>query len=106
MEWIHFEDGKTVGTTGSEGGVILRDEECIDGARITLEQDTHMGVPFAITCGVYSWLVHVRFIADMPTAEDAYDKMKLGLEDVLASLASEEPDVIDTAVQDFTDRYP
>ena len=44
--------------------------------------------------------------ADMPTAEDAYDKMKLGLEDVLTSLRSEEADVIDTAIQDFMERYP
>ena len=60
MEWITYEDGKTIGSTGSEGGVILRDEECPDGARITLEEETHMGVPFAITCGVYGWLVHTR----------------------------------------------
>jgi hypothetical protein len=106
MEWIQYEDGKTVGTTGSEGGVILRDEECPDGARITLEEGTQMGVPFAITCGVYGWMVHTRFIADQPTAEDAYDKMKLGLEDVLAALQSEEADVIDTAIQDFAERYP
>lgn len=106
MEWITYEDGKTIGSTGSEGGVILRDEECPDGARITLEEETHMGVPFAITCGVYGWLVHTRFIADKPTAEDAYDKMKLGLEDVITSLGTEEADVIDTAIQDFMDRYP
>lgn len=106
MDWLNYEDGKTIGTTGSEGGVILRDEECPNGARITLEEETHMGVPFAITCGVYGWMVHTRFIADMPTAVDAYDKMKLGLEDVLASLESEEADVIETAMQDFADRYP
>ena len=106
MEWYPYEDGKTVGTTGSEGGVIIRDEECPDGARITLEQETHMQVPFAITCGVYGWLVHTRFIADQPTAEQTYENMKLGLEDILTLLSSDDADVIDTAVQDFTERYP
>jgi hypothetical protein len=106
MEWIAFEDGKTIGTTGSEGGVIRRDEECPNGARITLEEGTLMQVPFAITCGVYGWLVHTRFIADQPTAENAYDNMKLGLEDILTLLERDDPDMLDIAIQDFMERYP
>lgn len=56
--WIPFENGTTVGTTGSEGGTILRDELHPDGARITLERTASQ---FAITCGVYGWMVHTRF---------------------------------------------
>jgi len=45
-----FEDGATLGQKGSESGVILRDEEHPQEARITLERDTRTA-PFAITCG-------------------------------------------------------
>ena len=35
--WFQFEEGHSIGQTGSEDGVILRDEEHVDGARVTLE---------------------------------------------------------------------
>ena len=38
--WHQFEDGATLGQKGSESGVILRDEEHPQEARITLERDT------------------------------------------------------------------
>ena len=58
-DWLPFENGTTIGATGSEGGVILRDELHPHGARITLEQ-TSTG--FAITCGIYGWMVHTRVL--------------------------------------------
>lgn len=51
-DWIAFENGTTVGATGSEGGTILWDDLHPDGARITLERTASR---FAITCGVYGW---------------------------------------------------
>ena len=41
----------------SEGGVILRELEHPDGARIALERGGAVS-PFAITCGIYGWMVH------------------------------------------------
>jgi hypothetical protein len=36
--WTAFEDGGSIGETGGEGGVVLRDDEHPWGARITLER--------------------------------------------------------------------
>jgi hypothetical protein len=34
MSWYVFDDGKTIGLIGSESGVVMRDEEHGDGARL------------------------------------------------------------------------
>jgi hypothetical protein len=60
--WHQFEDGATLGQKGSESGVILRDEEHPQEARITLERDTRTA-PFAITCGIYGCMLHTRFFS-------------------------------------------
>ena len=65
MKWMPLE---TIGTTGSEGGVILRDEEA-DGCRITLER---LSDRFAITCGIAGAFVHTAFCG----SESVYDSMK------------------------------
>jgi hypothetical protein len=89
-DWIAFENGTTVGATGSEGGTILRDELQPDGARITVER-TASG--FAITCGVYGWMVHTRFFASEREAVVAYEEMKPALAEILARLPAEDDDV-------------
>lgn len=105
--WHPYEDGKTIGTRASEGGTIIRDEEHADGARITLERDTLHKVPFAITCGIYNWMVHTRFFADEPTALDAYDEMKNSLASILAMLVGKiDGDMVSEAIDDFVERYP
>ena len=58
--WHPFEDGASIGQAGSEGGVIVRDDEHPWGARITLERDGGFA-PFALTCGIYGWMVHTRW---------------------------------------------
>ena len=57
MVWVAVENGATIGTLGSEGGVIERDEEHADGARITIEQGGTIA-PYSITCGIYGWMFH------------------------------------------------
>ena len=65
-EWQPFHAGKTCGEIGTEAGVILRDEEHVEGARITLERVERRRrfrrpvVRYAITCGIYDWMVHTR----------------------------------------------
>ncbi len=54
MQWNPLD---TVGETGSEGGVILRDLECA-GCRITLEQCAGF---CAITCGIGGAFCHTAF---------------------------------------------
>ena len=96
-DWISFENGSTIGTTGSEGGAILRDELHPEGARITLER-TATG--FAITCGIYGWMVHTRFFATESESVAAYEEMKPALAEILVRLPAED------AIDDFLRRFP
>jgi hypothetical protein len=82
--WQSFDKGRTIGATGSESGIILLDEEHADGARITLERDGH--TPFAITCGIYGWMVHTRFFDNEEDAGRAYEYMKQALNSIIQSI--------------------
>lgn len=80
--WHASEDGATLGQMGSEEGIVVRDEEHSLGARITLERDARIA-PFAITCGVYGWMMHTRFFSSDAEAETQYDLMKDSLSALL-----------------------
>jgi hypothetical protein len=45
--WTKFEEGQTIGQKGSEGGIILVDEEIRSSARITLEEEGDIA-PYSI----------------------------------------------------------
>ncbi len=49
MGWIEYNEGKTIGTKGSEDGIIIKDEEYQESCAITLER-TERG--YAITCSI------------------------------------------------------
>lgn len=109
MNWQPFEEGRTVGHTGSEGGIIAHDEEHPGGARITLERGC-LRAPFAITCGVYGWMVHTRFLADDETAQHAYSQMKTALSRIVDLLPDEnaadaDTDSLTNAITAFTERF-
>ncbi|MFN8448181.1 MAG: hypothetical protein U0521_06235 [Anaerolineae bacterium] len=84
-DWKPFEDGATIGIKGAEGGTISADEQHDGGARITLERDC-LRAPFAITCVIYGWAYHTRFLADEPTAKQSYDDMKAALVEIVRLL--------------------
>jgi hypothetical protein len=93
MSWISFDNGASIGQRGSENGIILRDEEHVDGARITLERDGHIA-PFSITCGIYGWMVHTCFFATQEEAELEYERMKDELAKILDIIPFEDdPDL-------------
>ena len=119
--WKPFRDATTLGDVGSEAGVILRDEEYVEGARITLERPEPrkpFGQPivrYAITCGIYSWMVHTRFFAEEADAVEAYEAMKPELAKIAESLPEiedDDPNVVEKVerasdkFQDFTQRFP
>ena len=109
--WLPFEDGETIGIRGTEGGTVIADEQHPRGARIMLERDC-LRAPFAITCTIYGWAYHTRFLADEATAKQAYDDMKVALLDILDLLPQSEDDEIadaeqvEQAVEDFAERFP
>jgi hypothetical protein len=80
--WRPFEDGATLGEIGSEEGIVVRDEEHSLGARITLERAASVA-PFAITCGIYGWMMHTRFFSSDSEAGTQYDLMKTSLSALL-----------------------
>ena len=110
-KWTPFEDGRTIGIKGSEGGTVTNDEQIEGGARITLERDC-LRAPYAITCIVYGWAYHTRFIADEPTARQAYNEMKDGLAEIIALMPEVDLDAtldaapVDEAIAEFVERFP
>lgn len=108
--WYDYDDGYSIGTTGSDGGLILRDEEHASGeARMTLEEDGSFA-PFSITCGIYGWLVHTRFFSEESEANEEFDRMKSDLDEILQSLqAADRQDAIDEIseeISEFVKKFP
>jgi hypothetical protein len=85
MAWVLLDGGSTIGQSGSENGIIVRDEEHGLGARITLERDSQHA-PFAITCGIYGWMCHTRFFGSEAEAVVEYERMKGGLVGILEGI--------------------
>ena len=112
MTWLPYAQGKTLGTTGSEGGVIKNDEEYTGAARITLEEGC-LHAPYAITCNVATYLLHTRFLADDETALYAIDEMKPALAKIADLLPDDDDEdwsaaleAVTEAAVGFTRRFP
>ena len=80
--WHPFEEAATLGLPGSEEGIVVRDEENFLGARITLERAAKVA-PFAITCGIYGWMMHTCFFSTEAEAYSRYNLMKNSLSALL-----------------------
>lgn len=112
MAWSSYDGGETLGQTGSEGGVILRDEEHEDGARITLEEGGTTA-PFAITCGIYGWMFHTTWCGTRQDADARFEQMREGIGvivDQIPRVDDPESDakcrVVTECIVQFVDRFP
>src|SRR5215813_9807995 len=85
--WQRYESGATVGSRGSERGVIVLDEEHPADARITLERNGETA-PFAITCGLGGWFVHTVFFSTEREAEKAFESMRADLDAIIQLVPS------------------
>ncbi len=108
--WQPLENGATIGQSGSEEGFIVRDEEHSLGARITLERAARIA-PFAITCGIYGWMMHTRYFSSEPEANSQYGLMKISLSELLeAAERTAEIDggkqVMFDGIDEFIGAYP
>lgn len=110
MTWSPYKSGSSLGQRGSENGVILRDEEHAEGSRITLERDGSTA-PFAITCGIYDWMVHARFFSTEEAAGSEYERMKVDRAEILSVIPynddPEKEEKMDRAIgliNDFVER--
>lgn len=73
--WKTTEHGATIGTIGSENGIIVRDEEHQKGARLSIEEGGNIA-PFSIVSGVYGSFVHTTFLSSLEVAESKFEVMK------------------------------
>jgi hypothetical protein len=110
MEWGPFEAGATIGTVGSEGGIIVHDDEHPLGSRITLERGGAVA-PYSVTCGIYGWFFHTRFLSTEAEAELA--AMRVGLVAILDIVPnSDDPEcdakmgAVSEAIRAFVARFP
>lgn len=78
MGWHEVENGSSIGTIGSENGIIIRDEEYESYCRITLEKGGH--TPYGITCGIYGLMAHTAFASNEQDALAMYNAMKAELQ--------------------------
>jgi hypothetical protein len=84
VSWHKFDYGKTVGQEGPEGGKILLDEEHELDARITFEKaGSFFKRHFAITCGIYGWMMHTHFISSNNEALKDFEAMKGELDRIM-----------------------
>lgn len=67
------------GETGSEGGIVIIDEEYKNSCRITLEKCEKY---YAITCGVYGSMVHTAFCGS-DDYMGKYEAMKKDLQEFI-----------------------
>jgi hypothetical protein len=111
-DWQPFDSGQSIGQKGSEDGTILRDEEHIYGARITIERLGHIRRRFSITCGIYGWMLHTRFFFSRIETQKAFEEMKDELAGILNLIPSvEEADdikveAVSKAISEFVERFP
>ncbi|MFZ0545238.1 MAG: hypothetical protein WAM60_07360 [Candidatus Promineifilaceae bacterium] len=80
--WEKYQSGSTLGTQGSEQGIIIEDIEHDLGVRITLER-AFKGAPYRITCGIYGRMVHTCSFSSLHQAASKYEEMKSDLGQIL-----------------------
>ena len=110
MVWRLFDDGATVGRPGSEGGVTVRDEEHEMSARATLARDSSLA-PWTVTCGVYGWFFHTRFLgseaeADFPAMLDGLAAILDRIPRVDDPVADAKMGAVSEAIEEFVARFP
>ena len=111
--WETFiDDDGASAVYGTDGGKIVIDEEYDGCARITLELFGD-GPPCSITCGIYEWMMHTRRFPSVSEGRSAYERMKLGLADIVNMIPNRSDPESDakierviTAVTRFVDTFP
>lgn len=83
--WKNFDSEDKI---GSEGGMILSDEEYKESCRITLEKCPQY---YAITCGIYGAMLHTVFCGD--EFQNVYDEMKKELQEFIDKDTSESEEI-------------
>ena len=83
--WFEYDNGRSIGSVSTEGGMILRDEEHASGARVTLKRGSSY---ISVSCNVYGWMDHTRFFGSITEAQREYIVMKSSLENMVENVLS------------------
>lgn len=97
--WKDYENGYTIGTIGSEQGIIIKDEQFNECCRITIEKCEKY---YAITCGIYGLMCHTTFV-DEEEYIIKYNEMKKDLQTFLNYELNEEE--TNNFIENFTYKY-
>jgi len=103
--WVLYNHGKNIGRIGVEGEVILRDEEHVDGAGLTLKRgDSYIPV----SCNIYGCIDHTRFFSTVTDAKRDFVAMKSELGEMMDSFAETGPDTTQRweVISGFVRRFP
>ena len=103
--WAAYKNGMSIGKITAEGGVILMDEEHESGGRMTLKQ----GKTFiSVSCHIYGWIDHTRFLNSVPDAKREYAQMKKAITHMLEDILSAGKDDIKMweAIANFVRKFP
>jgi hypothetical protein len=103
--WLEYNGGQSIGSVGAEGGAILRDEEHVSGARITLK---HGSSYVSVSCNVYGWMDHTRFFNSITEAQREYALMKSSLANMVENILSAGKNDLKMweAIAEFVRRFP
>lgn len=103
--WVDYDNGRSIGTSGAEGGVILRDEEHKNGARITLKHGSNY---ISVSCNIYGRMDHTRFFGTLNEAQREYLSMRTALAEMIEkTLTPEAKDIkVWEAISQFVRRFP
>ena len=103
--WFAYDNGSTIGSTGAEGGMVLRDEEHELGARLTLKRG---GNYVSVSCSIYGWMDHTRFFGSVADAQREYLLMKPPLANMVENILSAGKSDLKMweAIADFVRRFP
>jgi hypothetical protein len=84
-DWQPFNQGKSIGMTSPEGGIVVRDEEHPLGVRIILKEARDY---ISISCNIVGRIDHSRFFRKMSDAQNEYEAMKADLVKVATVISS------------------
>lgn len=103
--WKPFNQGRSIGKKGAEGGEIVRDEEHPLGARMTIKRGDDY---ISVSCNIAGKIEHTRFFKEMKAAEHEYKTMQKELMRVLDAVFSANAADIKVweAISGFVARFP
>ena len=103
--WFPYNNGRSIGIRSAEGGRIVRDEEHLLGARMTIKQ----GYKYVtVSCRIAGKIDHTRFFNGITAAKREYLIMQKELNKVIMVVSSSKMTDIKAweAISDFVSRFP